>query len=135
MRAVLLLVLAQALVPWASADSGEVIASGSILVGGPHTELVGSVSELGGPDGIDGFAFDPTDVQGLVITTVTTSSGGAYDLDLWFRNAAGDYVPSANPGVCATPAPDEVCTVPGDAVDGFVVAFSGRQLTVQVVEV
>lgn len=121
------LALLAASLPVAGAAPGDLVASGTILVGGPHTAAV-AVTDLCVADGIDGFCFDAP-VAGTTIATVTTDgSGTGYDLDIYFFLTDGSV-----DDTCATLASDEVCVVPDDVDYATVSAWFGAMLSVDVV--
>lgn len=101
------------------------ISSGHIVAGGAHTRHFRSLAVLGQP-GIDAFFF-PAPGPGTNVTTVTTSGGLPYDLDINFHDASGLWL-----GGCQTAKPDEVCRVPNRATRGEVAAYAGANLDVQV---
>lgn len=107
----------------------EVVATGHIEAGGPHTALV-TVAEATGEEGIDAFYFDAPAAGTSITTQTTDNSGLGYDLDIYWFAEDGSFVES-----CATEAADETCTVPPGAATGEVAAFLGADLDVTVIEV
>lgn len=107
----------------------EVVASGHIEVGGPHTTAV-TIAEATGEEGIDAFFFDAPAAGTDIMTQTTDNSGLGYDLDIYWFDGDDNFVEA-----CATGTADETCTVPDGAVTGEVAAFLGADLDVTVVEV
>jgi hypothetical protein len=105
-----------------------VVASGHITAGSPHT-LLATAGEAG-VDGIDSFLFAAPAAGTRLTTRTVDGTDLGYDLDFWFFGADGSVV-----GDCSTEAADEVCDVPGGAVDAEVSAFQGVDLDVTVLDV
>lgn len=122
--------VAMAGLPGVVADHGT-IASGTILVGSPHTIVDKSLAERHGVfDGVDGFEFSvPSTLQGETVQALGSATG-PYDLDFWFYDATGQPVDA--PG-CSSGQDDQVCVVPSGAVTGFVTAHHGVNISVDVV--
>lgn len=117
--------------PAASALDDEVVASGHIAAGAPHTLFL-SLAESD-VEGVDGFSFDAAPVAGGRIATETTDHTGlGHDVDVYFYQADGTYIDHDG---CATASFDEECDVPSTAATGYVVAFFGADLTVDVLAV
>lgn len=109
-----------------TAEAPVRLASGNIVLGGPHVRSFRSLAVLGVPD-VDGF-FLKAPPPATNVTTVTLDRGGlGYDLDFNFHDASGKWL-----GGCQTPKPDEVCLVPAAASRVEVAAYAGRDLDVAV---
>jgi len=87
-----------------------------ILVGSPTTAVVS--------DGA-GITSYYTDVAGSHVTTTTSDDTGMADVDLYFYDAAGNYLDGcANDG-------EEDCDVPVGAAEVEVAAFLGANIEVE----
>lgn len=103
----------------------ELIATGSILAGGPHTLIV-STGNLG-VSGADSFRFDAPAAGSRIQTVTTDGSGTGYDLDIYVFDADGNQV-----ATCSDSVADPICEIPEGATDVLVAAFFGALLDVEV---
>lgn len=121
MRTLALVLASFAMLALPTAVAETELGSGHIVAGSPTTIAFGlaDVTSL----------FFAAPEAGTNLTTRTVDNAGiGYDLDLYFYDAAGNYL-----GGCSTSAADEVCTVPAAAAEVEVAAFYGADLHVTLV--
>lgn len=125
MKATSLLVFGSLLLalPGLAAAPGDVIGEGHITAGTPVTSLI--------TDDITGLQNFFVDLNGeAAIETSTVDNGGlGYDIDVYFYNAAGDYLSG-----CVGGSGDPVCAVPANAASAEIAALYGVDLDVTVLE-